>query len=192
MGECENCGDSEGLLNILLKSNETEDMPNNIIFKQWLTIGWAAMVTVMKPRDEYFESLVEKINNLKPHHYVLKIHSASFKDMKSTVTKEECVVVADFFWKLLIHRTGWNPKYSLGQKTSYYSSVFILFLWWRIWLGKMSKHCVIRNYLQHTTPVVHTFQKHIAEDIKCITPAIKKLFISPIGLPANTRIKTLS
>ena len=45
MGECENCGDSEGLLNILLKSDETEDMPDNIIFKQWFTVDQAEMVT---------------------------------------------------------------------------------------------------------------------------------------------------
>ena len=59
--ECKDCGGLEGLLNVLLESDELEDM---FMFKQWLTADCAEIVTMTKVRDEFFQYLVEKVNDL--------------------------------------------------------------------------------------------------------------------------------
>lgn len=61
------CGDVKALINMLLKSDKIEEMPYNIVFKQWVTVNHIEMITVTKPMDEFFESLVEKLIGLKLH-----------------------------------------------------------------------------------------------------------------------------
>lgn len=75
MNECEECGDVMGLLDTLLQSDEIEEMPDNIEYKQWISVDSAEMVTITKPRDEFFESLVQKAKDLKSDHYVSKVQS---------------------------------------------------------------------------------------------------------------------
>lgn len=189
MGECEECGDENALVNTLLESDEINEMPDDIVYKQWVTVDRAEMITVTKPREEFLESLVRKVNELKAHHYVSKIQSASFKDMKSTLTKEECVVVADFsenFTFIIqdeIQSFHWITKQATVHPFVYY------YLDEDSGLVKNRSLCVISNHLQHNTAVVHTFQRYLIEDIKNNVPAIKKVIYFTDGSSSQYKNK---
>ena len=63
----------EALLQILI--NEINNMPDEIAFKQWVSTERTELITVVQERDEFLESLVEKMMLLKTHHFVSKVQS---------------------------------------------------------------------------------------------------------------------
>lgn len=91
---CERCPGKENMLELFRDSEE--DLPDHIEFKQWVTTDRAEMVTVFKSQEEYFELLVEKLENLKTHHYISKIQGQFLKNKKETLVESECIVLADF------------------------------------------------------------------------------------------------
>lgn len=72
MSECEEFGDEKALLDTFLEADEITEMPDDIAYRQWVTVDRAEMVTVSNPREEFLESLVGKVNTLKAHPYVSK------------------------------------------------------------------------------------------------------------------------
>ena len=62
----------------MIQEFENNDiMPDNIIYKQWVTTDQAEMVTVVQTQAEFFKSLLEKFVSLKSHHYVAKLQKKS-------------------------------------------------------------------------------------------------------------------
>lgn len=175
MSECKECGDEKALLNTFLEADEINEMPDDILYKQWVTVDRAEMITVSKPRDEFLESLVGKVNELKAHHYVSKIQSASFKNIKSTLTKEVCVVVADFSENFSFVVQDEIQSYHWVNKQATIHPFVYYYFDEDSGLVKNRSLCVISNHQQHNTAVVHTFQKYLIEDIKNNVPAIKKI-----------------
>lgn len=189
MSECEECGDTTGLLNTLLEADEIDEMPDNMIYKQWVTVDRAEMITVSKPRDEFLESLVDKVNELKAHHYVSKIQSASFKEIKSTLTKEECVVVADFAENFSFVVQDEIQSYHWVNKQATIHPFVYYYVDEDSGIVKNRSLCIISNHLKHDTSVVHTFQKHLIEDIKNVVPAIKKVIYFTDGASSQYKNK---
>lgn len=48
------CGDVTGLLDILVESDNIEEMPDNIEYKHWVNFDKAEMVTITQARDDFF------------------------------------------------------------------------------------------------------------------------------------------
>lgn len=104
------------LLEILSETGETDNMPDNINFEQWMpTTKRAEMVTITMSKEEFLEILVDKLSNLKQHHYISKIQSAFIKDKKANLNVAECLVLAGF-QKILVSLYKMKFKATTGQK----------------------------------------------------------------------------
>lgn len=189
MSECDECGDVSELLNTFLESDEIDDMPDIIVYKQWVTVDRAEMLTVSKPREEFLESLMDKVSELKAHHYVSKIQSASFKDLKSTLTKEECVVVADFAENFTFVVQDEIQSYHWVNKQATIHPFVYYYFDEESGLVKNRSLCIISNHRQHNTAVVHTFQKYLIKDIKENVPSVKKVIYFTDGSSSQYKNK---
>jgi hypothetical protein len=189
MNECDECGDVKGLLETLLQSEEIEEMPDNIEYKQWVTVDRAEMVTIQKPRDDFFESLVQKAKDLKSHHYVSKVQSTSFKNLKNSLTKEECVVIADFSENFTFVMQDEIQSYHWVNKQATVHPFVYYYFDDDVGIVKSRSLCIISNHQQHNTAVVHCFQKYFIEDLKAIAPTIKKVIYFTDGASSQYKNK---
>lgn len=70
-------------------------MQDSIKYKQWVTEDGTEMMTVIKPRDEYFEILIESLDNVKKHHFVTKSQARFLND--KNFFGEQCIYsLSDF------------------------------------------------------------------------------------------------
>ena len=72
MNECTDCPGKQALLDTIDVSEECSILPDTIVYKEWVTADRAEMITVLKTKDEYFETLAAKLEQLKTHHFVSK------------------------------------------------------------------------------------------------------------------------
>lgn len=104
-----------------------------------------------------------------------EIRCASFKDIKSTLEKEECLVVADFHENFSFVVQDEIQSFHWVNK----QAAIHLFVYYYVDEdpGKIKNRslCIISNHQKHDTSVVHTFQKCLIEDIKNAVPAINKV-----------------
>lgn len=172
MSLCKECPDI-GIIFEMFKDFE-ELLPDNLEFKQWVTTDRAEMVTIIKNQDEFFESLVENLANLKSHHYISKIQSQFLKEKKEKLFENECIILADF---------AENYTYVVQDEIQGYHWVndqvtlhpFVLYF--RDENSKLRSHslCALSNYLEHNTSVVHVFQSYVVKYIKHNLPKVEKL-----------------
>lgn len=94
MSLCKKCPGKETILE-MFKEYE-EEMPDNVMYKQWVTTDRAEMAILIKPQEEYFDTLIEKLESLKSHHYISKIQNRFLKEKKHQLSPAECIVLADF------------------------------------------------------------------------------------------------
>lgn len=169
--QCSECAGSETLLDLL--SNEIDEMPQEICFKQWVTVDRAELITQIKPTDEFLELLVENLSALKTHHFIAKIQSQYLKEVKERLTSKECVVLADFAENYTftvqdeIQSYHWN-----NQQATIHPFVYYYKNDEKICCRNL---CIISNHLVHDTISVYTFQKQLINDIKNISPTVEKV-----------------
>jgi len=172
MSMCENCPDKEIILEMLQESEE--EMPDDVTFKQWVTTDRAELVTMVKSQDEYLETLLEKLHNLKSHHYVSKIQSQFMKEIKERLPENECIVLADFAenFTFLVQDEIQGYHWVNDQAT-----VHPFVLYYKNENNQVSSRsiCILSDYLEHNTSVVHAFLKHVTKFIKETLPKVEKL-----------------
>lgn len=187
MGKCEDCPGKQALLDMFEESEEDDLMPDNIEYKQWVTQDRTEMVTVIKPREEFFEVLVAKLENLKMHHFIAKAQSKFMKDKKQTLAVDECLILADFSENYSfvvqdeVQGHHWvNKQATVHPFVFYYKDE-----------DKLKSHsfCVISDYLEHNTTAVHTFQLKLTNYIKQYHPSIKKLIYFSDGAASQYKNK---
>lgn len=173
MDLCENCPGKESVLELFRDSEE--DLPDHIEYKQWVTTDRAEMVTVIKSQEEYFETLVEKLENLKTHHYISKIQGQFLKNKKENLAESECIVLADFAENFtFIIQDEIQGYHWVNEQATVHPFV----LYFKNEYGKLNSHsiCILSNYLEHSTAVVHAFQTKVINYIREHLPKVQKVF----------------
>lgn len=187
MNDCSDCPGKQALLDMFNFSDECTMLPDNIFHKQWVTADRAEMITVLKTKDEFFESLVEKLEKLKTHHFVSKSQSQFFKNKKSELVDEECLVIADFAenFSFIIQDEIQSFHWVNTQATVH---PFVLYFKED---GKL-KHkciCILSDHLKHDTAVFYCFQQILTHHIKEVHPNIKKLLYFTDGAASQYKNK---
>src|SRR5215469_10622849 len=153
----------------MLQESE-EEMLVDVTFKQWVTTDRAELVTM----DEYLETLLEKLHNFKSHHYVSKIQSQFMKEIKERLPENECIVLADFAenFTFLVQDEIQGYHWVNDQAT-----VHPFVLYYKNENNQVSSRsiCILSDYLEHNTSVVHAFLKHVTKFIKETLPKVEKL-----------------
>lgn len=183
--KCSECPGPEALLEILMA--ETDNIPDQISFKQWVSTDRAELITQLQQSVEFLQSLVEKLMSLKTHHFISKIQSQHLKELKENITNGECVILGDFAENYTftvqdeIQSFHWtNEQATLHPFVYYYKTED------KICCRSL---CVISDHLTHDTATVHAFQKHVINDIKTVVPDVNKVIYFSDGASSQYKNK---
>uniref|UniRef100_A0A6P7GVN1 Uncharacterized protein LOC114343446 n=1 Tax=Diabrotica virgifera virgifera TaxID=50390 RepID=A0A6P7GVN1_DIAVI len=170
---CELCPGRQFLIELL--GTETDDLPDDITFMQWVSTDRAELITRTMPVDDFFEALVDRLIELKKHHFISKAQSRYLKDLKENLSNDVCVVLCDFAENMTfvvqdeIQSFHWsNPQATLHPFVFYYKQNDEDGI-------KCKSLCIISDNLDHNTATVHTFQKYFVEEVKKVAPEVKKI-----------------
>ena len=94
IGDCPDCSNVD-MLRTYLKE-ELEVMEEDFLYKQWTSTDRSNLIDVMQNRDDFIETLLEKLVVLKKHHYTAKVQALFLKEQKENLKETECIVLADF------------------------------------------------------------------------------------------------
>lgn len=187
MEECDQCPGQQAILEMFTEAQETDEIPERIFYKQWVTVDRAEMLTLTTPRDEFFETLAQKLDKLKKHHYISKVQSQFLKDKKASLNSSECLVLADFAENFSfviqdeIQSHHWVNRQATIHPFVYYCHE-----------GGQLKHqsiCIISDHMEHNTAAVHTFQTHLIRHIKATIPEVKKIIYYSDGASSQYKNK---
>ncbi|GBM04149.1 hypothetical protein AVEN_205225-1, partial [Araneus ventricosus] len=186
ISDCDLCPGKEALSNMFLEPDD-DDMPDNITFKQWISSERIELVTLIKPRDEFFELFAQKLIALKKHHYVSKIQTRFLKEKKQNLTKEEIIVLADFSENYtVIVQDEAQGHHWVNRQATIHPFVYYLQKDGKI---KSQCFCVISDTLEHNTATVHCFQQHLVNHIKRNHQHIKKVIYFSDGASGQYKNK---
>lgn len=187
MGKCDQCPGIEALSDMFQESEEGDSVPDNITYKQWVTSDRTEMVTVIKPREEFFKLLAEKLESLKKHHFISKVQAKFLKERKENLTESECIVLADFSenYSFVVQDEAqghhWvNQQATVHPFVYYYKDGEVL---------KSHSFCIISDHLEHNTSTVHSFQQHLIKYIKENQSTIEKLIYFSDGAASQYKNK---
>lgn len=157
VGLCKSCPGTPTPLETLTDSRE--ELPDSIEFKHCITKDKAEMITVAKRQEEYFESLVEKLEILKRHHCISQIQDESFTETKKALLKLNGVLddLAENFTYVVqdeIQGYHWvNDQSTMHPFVLYFKNDDV----------KITNKsiCILSYYLEHNRAVAHVFQSHV-------------------------------
>ena len=69
-----------------------DNMIDNVIFKQGVSVDRSTLETVSKPADEFVELFCEKLELLLPHSFIATLQASFYKECKSTLQPGELLV----------------------------------------------------------------------------------------------------
>lgn len=79
-------------LHTVLVENDIEE----ISYKMWTTTDRCTIVEVLNERDDFVETLIEKVEKLILHDFISKKQSRYFADLKAQLKRGEFLAVEDF------------------------------------------------------------------------------------------------
>lgn len=171
MGVCPDCSNTDMLQEFL--QEELEDMEEDLSYKQWTSTDRSNLIDVVQNTEDFIETLLDKLVVLKKHHYTAKAQALFLKEQKENLKDTECIVLADFAenYSFVVQDESQGFHWTKSQATLH---PFVVYFKEN---GKVipKSLCVISDYLEHNTVVVHTFQKHLINQIKEKIPNIKKI-----------------
>lgn len=185
MDKCSECPGCDALLEVLI--NEIDNLPEEVVFKQWVQTDRADLITRLLPNDEFLNLLVEEIAKLKCHHFISKVQSNYFKECKSNLEDNECLVIGDFSenFTFCVQDEIQNFHWTNSQATIH------PFVFYFKKEGEISckSICMISDHLIHDTLTVYEFQRHLISEVRNVLPKIKKMIYFSDGASSQYKNK---
>lgn len=118
--DCEACP-SHSLLRDHLSKHLKESGVNEITFSAWHSTDRATLKTSTLTVDDYLELLINKLDILKPHHYINKQQTSYFEELKKNLRNGEFLVICDFSenYAFIIQNAAQAFHYNNNQATLY-------------------------------------------------------------------------
>lgn len=94
---CDKCPE-QGTVKEFLKEQllQNYSIDSVIKYKQWVTTDRSQLEDKEEPFEDFIEILSNMLHELTEHHYIAKKQGQFFKDLKSSLDTNECVLVLDF------------------------------------------------------------------------------------------------
>lgn len=174
LGNCEFCpGDDQlklNLRNAYLKSN-TE----HITYKQWVQVDRCDLITVVKPVDEFVDSIAHHLKKLITHSFIATEQNKFLENLKSNLRQGEYAVICDFAenYSFVIQDCTQNYHWTNSQAT-----IHPFVIYYKNKDGKLQhfNFVVISDVLVHNTIAVHLFQRKLMQFLRANSEdAIKKI-----------------
>ena len=101
-----------------LRSLTDDNLVDNIVHKQWVSVDRSTLETISKSSDNFVDDFCEKLEILLPHTFIAKQQSSFQTESKSNLQPGEILAIADFSEKLFLCATRCSPRLALEQLTS--------------------------------------------------------------------------
>jgi hypothetical protein len=181
LGECPQCPNLDGVYQQLdshwffcFTDQAEEQEKVNIL--QWESVDRGELSTQTLTKVQLRDKIAKDTLELREHHYVAKEQARYFKMRKENLQENEAVIVMDF---------AENFAFELQESSqaSYFhkqqATVFVAVVYTRNPVPDMPpvahSYIFVSDYLEHTTGVVHNFQKKLVQEIIRDYPQVKKL-----------------
>ena len=168
-GDCNSCPGITKLNAYLLKVLD-ENMIDNVMFKQWVSVDRSTLETFTMPTDEFVDKFCEKLKLLRPHSFLAVQQASFYQECKSTLQPGELLVTGDFSenYAFVLQDAAQGFHWNNSQATIH------PFVAYYVEFGELHhiSYVVISDCLHHDSIAVYLFQKKFIAHIL-------KLFSSP-------------
>ena len=172
LGTCAACPGIEKFRGDLITLLD-ENLIDNVMFKQWVSVDRSTLETYSKSTDEFVDMFCDKLEILRPHYFIASQQSAFYKDCKSNLLPGEILVTADFSenYAFILQDAAQGFHWNNSQATIH------PFVGYYIDSGEVHhlSYVVISECLNHDTTAVYLFQKCFISLLKTVAPQITKV-----------------
>lgn len=157
-----------------------ENMIDNIVFKQWVSVDRSTLETLSKPVDEFINMFCDKLELLLSH----STQQASFyNDRKSSLLQGEVIVTADFSenYAFILQDAAQGFHWNNSQATIH---PFVIYYKDSEKLCHLS-YVIISDCLHHDTVAVYLFQKYLMAYLKTQLASPSKIHYFSDGAAAQ-------
>ena len=177
---CESCTGSAALKKFLDNELSHLDMDSEFHYCQWQTTDCAALATLTTTFEEYKELLINSINNLTQHSYLVKPQARYVKSKKESLGANEVMVLGDFTenYQYLIH-----DKIESFYSSKEYCTLHPLVIYYKDADGNYQhcSLCFISDDNTHNTSFVHKIQTLLVEFLKQRILNVTKIYYISYG-----------
>lgn len=163
LGSCSCCPGIAKLTDYLMKIMD-ENLIDNIIYKQWVSVDRCTLETISMSADDFIDTFCDKIQLLLPHSFIASQQASFFNECKAFLKKDELLVTADFSknYSFLIQDEVQGFHWNNSQATIH---PFV------VYYKDMEKLChlsfvIISECLHHNTIAFYLFQKCLIDYLK--------------------------
>lgn len=177
---------------IINRAFEEDELLEEIEYSQWITSNSnqyqrCQLVKLQKSPEEFLASFCEMIEDLCMHDFIAKQQAAFFKQLKSNLKENECLVILDFSenYKFVVQSSVQGFYYNNSQATVH------PFVFYYCKDGELSQKSfvAISESTQHDCVMVFTFQTQFIQHIKNFLPHVSKIIYMSDGAPAQYKNK---
>ena len=173
MTRCPSCPKLEALESFLedLIGDENE----TISYKQWTHTDGNKLNNILCDSDDFIERFVFVVQKLTTYHLIARNQSAIFLLSKEKIDDESCVLVSDFFRKLLFYHSRFSARVLLGKWPSNNSSFYGLY-------EKTGWECLQCEHTHNQRPSnsrdtisVNAYLNPVLAHLKILNPSLKSV-----------------
>lgn len=164
-----------------------ENMIDQIIYRQWVTVDRTSLETLQSSTEEYLDKLADKLRRLLTHAYIAKEQSTFFNQKKTELQPGECVVICDFsenyafVYQDAIQGVHWNnDQVTIHPFAIYYKNNE---------KEQFINYIAISDCLKHDTIAVHLFQRGLITFLKKTLGALSTIYYFSDGASAQYKNK---
>ena len=165
LGECLVCPGKEPLKDMLTKCFEENDV-DEVEFKQWVSTDRSKLETMVQPIDDFIDTFLEKLDNLRRHDFIAKQQSNFLNERKETLKEGEFLVIGDFSENFSFVVQDEAQSFHWNNSMAYWNNSMATlhpFVYYYKESGevKHSNFVLLSNCNIHDTVAVHLFQKRL-------------------------------
>lgn len=162
---------------------------DDVHVQQWISgVRCSLKTTVLTPKEEFAKKFAEMLTQLKTHDFLSKQQAQYFRELKSSLSPQEAVVVMDFAenYSFILQHAPQSHHLVNAQATV---NPVIYFIEQGNNRGDVSVRCfaIISDSLDHTTVAVHVFQCAVLQVVKQDMPQRYIIFL--MERPRNIKTK---
>ena len=186
---CKACLSETGIESFVRKLPPCTDPPEEVTFKQWVTVDRCSLITKMLAFDDYVSSLAKDLFALSRHHYIAKYQSTFLKDLKTHLEAEkEGLLILAFAenYSILVQDAAQGFHWGNSQCTVH---PFVFYFRSADRDLQHQSFCCFSDGLKHTTVMVYAFFKVLIPALKNACPRLEKLHYFSDGCAGQYKYK---
>lgn len=177
---CSDCLDDSAEIKERIIEYFDSNLIESLTYQQWTNVDRCSLETLVKPSDQFIETLMEQLDTLSPHHYICKQQAEYFRQAKSQASEKKVVVVADFSenYSMVLQNSAQGVHWTNTQATVHPFCCY---------KGEgdsdLLKLVIISDDLNHDTSAVNYFQHMLVAFLKAQLPDLEEIIYFSDGAP---------